>query len=133
MSPFTSNDSRARNLRVGSIHPAKLKSEAGQPVAHCANTEDHHIHHHGVGNVLVARKTSFHQSKARLHEEHQKAADDHPHNIDAEGDIRDFFRWRRAILRKSGGDEYKCQNHHQWQNPYPTFLYVVHFSRSLKL
>ena len=85
---------------IGGIDAAKLEGETGQPVADCADTEDHHVHHHGVGHVLVAGETRFHQRKTGLHEEDQEAADEHPHDIETQGNIINLVSGWAAILRK---------------------------------
>ena len=78
MCPFTSDNACTSDFRIRRIDAAELEGEAGQPIADCADTEDHHVHHHGVGDVLVAGEARLHQRKPSLHEEDQEAAEKHP-------------------------------------------------------
>jgi hypothetical protein len=79
------------------VNTPELEGKARQPVTHRADTEHHHVHHHGVGHVFIAGEPRFHQGKAGLHKEHQEARDQHPHRIQIQ---RDRLGRRSAILGK---------------------------------
>ncbi len=128
MCPFSGNGASSGYLRIGGIDTTKLKGETGQPVANCANTENHHIHHHGVGYVLIAGETSLHQGKAGLHEEHEETTEQHPQHIEAEGNITHLLGcWWFAVLRKCWCGECKGQrDSQQGHNKHP-LLFINSF------
>ena len=78
------------------VDRAELQGKTDQPVADGANTEDHHVHHHGVGDVLGTGEARFDQRKAGLHEKDQKAGKHYPQNIEAGGVV---LRWLQLRIQ----------------------------------
>ncbi len=63
-------------------HAPHLKSIAADPVTQHAYAIDHEVHAHRMRHVLRARKTGLHQGEPRLHEHHEEAREQRPHDID---------------------------------------------------
>ena len=63
-------------------HAPHLKSIAADPVTQHAYAIDHEVHAHRMRHVLRARKTGLYQGEPRLHEHHEEAREQRPHDID---------------------------------------------------
>ena len=63
---------------------AGLQREADRPVREHADAVHHEVHGEGVGGVLGPRETGLHHGEPGLHEHHEEARNQRPHEVDGD-------------------------------------------------
>jgi hypothetical protein len=106
MGPCPGQGAPGGHLGIGGVDAAELDGETDKPVADGSDAEDHHVHHHGVGDVFVAGEARLHEGEARLHEEHEETREEHPEDIDGFRKALDALgRLIDSLHRRLGGRE----------------------------
>jgi hypothetical protein len=89
--------------------PAGLQREPDRPVGEHADAVHHEVHRERVSGILRARKAGLDHREAGLHEHHEEAGDERPHEVD-----RDRVR-RGGGVRRCGqrvrGQRGGCRRH----------------------
>jgi hypothetical protein len=67
--------------RANRADTAKHKGKAADVETQHAHGINHKVHRHGVAGILGAAQTGFHQGETCLHEHHEKAGDQRPHEV----------------------------------------------------
>ena len=86
-----------------STDAAHLQRVAADPVPEHAYRVDHEVHRHGVRGILRAREAGLHHREPALHEHHEEASEQRPHEIDGDLVVTDGLhhlrqRWILGVL-----------------------------------
>jgi hypothetical protein len=108
-----------------------LDGETGCPIANCANTEDHHVHHHRMGDVFVAREAGLNQGKTGLHKEDKHAREKHPQDVEAENrvaaGVSQLLGVYALLSQNATGSEYEYEQN-QYKNKLAEIFDSFHHS-----
>ena len=109
-----------------SVEPiAPTDCETVDPEGETAERVDHEIHRRGVRAVLRSAQSGLDVHEAGLHEHHQEAGDQRPHEVDRESivrhpivDVLDRQRRRRIALAVSGRRDPHTRRTTGWIRPH---------------
>ena len=83
--------------RAAQLRGAEHERRADEVEHDRAEREVHQVLHHDVRRVLRPREARLDERKARLHDEHEDAAEERPHDVQVRLDVR---RRRRRVRRE---------------------------------
>ena len=90
--------------RRDGAHTAELQPEADRPVHQRPDGEDDEVGHDDVARVLGAAEACLYQGEARLHEEDERDAKDHPYHVRGDLEVAQIgYRLAQRGLPGGGG------------------------------